>query len=82
MGKSIQVNVHDAKTRLSRLLSRVARGDEVVIAKAGRPVARLVSINQTPAPRILGSAKGQVWISDDFNAPLPEDLLKAFEGEE
>lgn len=63
------VNIHEAKTHLSRLLDRVAAGDEVVIAKAGKPVARLVSLSM-PGKRTLGLDAGQVFIADDFNAPL------------
>ena len=73
-----QYNVHEAKTQLSKLLERVAAGEEVIIAKSGVPVARLV-----PAPpvqeRSLGTEKGRVFVADDFDAPLPEGLLKAFE---
>ncbi len=71
-------NVHEAKTHLSKLLARVAAGEEVIIAKSGVPVARLV-----PAvllqERPLGTEKGRVFVADDFDAPLPEKLLKAFE---
>jgi prevent-host-death family protein len=77
-----QVNVHEAKTRLCKLLVRVQRGDEIVIARAGKPVARLVPFRPREAPRRLGSAKGQIWIADDFDAPLPPELLGAFYGEE
>ncbi len=75
------VNVHEAKTHLSRLLTRVARGEEVVIAKAGKPIARLVPI----APRrerVLGFDAGRIVIAEDFDAPLPEDVLAGFEGED
>lgn len=75
------VNVHEAKTHLSKLLARVARGEEVVIARAGRPVARLVPV--TTARRmdqLLGIDKGRIWIAHDFTAPLPEGVLAAFEG--
>jgi prevent-host-death family protein len=75
------VNIHEAKTHLSKLLARVARGEEVVIARAGRPVARLVPV--TTARRmdqILGIDKGRIWIARDFTAPLPKDVLAAFEG--
>jgi prevent-host-death family protein len=75
------VNIHEAKTHLSKLLARVCGGEEIVIARAGKPVARLVPVEPPRAPRQPGSAKGQIWISDDFNAPLPEDLLRLFEGE-
>lgn len=73
------VNIHEAKTHLSRLLARVSKGEEIVIAKAGRPVARLVPLANAIVRRAPGSAAGLVRISDDFDAPLPEDLLEEFE---
>lgn len=76
---SMQVNIHQAKTQLSRLLQYVMEGHEVVIAKAGRPVARLVPIPTDQPQRIPGSAEGKVVIAPDFDEPLPEDVLKAFE---
>jgi prevent-host-death family protein len=74
------VNVHEAKTHLSRLLERVSMGEEIVIAKAGKPVARLVPEKKRTKPRKPGSAKGEITIHDSFYDPLPEDLLRAFEG--
>jgi prevent-host-death family protein len=73
------VNVHEAKTHLSRLLERVSEGEEVVISKAGRPVARLVPAGEKPERRKSGSASGRVIIGEDFDAPLPEEVLEAFE---
>jgi len=73
------VNIHEAKTHLSRLLERVAAGEEVVIAKAGRPVARLVAYVQTPNRRLLGRDAGLFEVPEDFDAPLPEEVLAAFE---
>ncbi len=73
------VNVHEAKTHLSRLLEQVATGEEIIIAKAGRPVARLVPIDKSVGERALGRDRGVVWIADDFDAPLPEDVLEEFE---
>ncbi|XOB98258.1 type II toxin-antitoxin system Phd/YefM family antitoxin [Deinococcota bacterium DY0809b] len=75
-----QVNVHAAKTHLSRLLEEVLLGEEVVIARGGRPVARLVPLQETPARRTPGTARGKVRMADDFDAPLPEDLAEAFGG--
>jgi prevent-host-death family protein len=72
------VNVHEAKTHLSKLLAEVGRGEEIVIARAGKPVARLVPLEPRRAPRQPGSAKGQIWIADDFDAPLPDEILDAF----
>lgn len=74
---SIQVNVLEAKTQLSRLLDRAEAGEDVIIARAGRPVVRLVPISGAvlDAPRTLGALKGKGWIADDFDAPLSEDFL-------
>lgn len=72
-------NIHEAKTNLSKLLELTADGEEVIIARAGVPVARLVPILASTADRPLGSEQGAVLISDDFDAPLPPDLLEAFE---
>jgi prevent-host-death family protein len=78
----MEVNVHQAKTHLSRLLQRVAAGEEITIAKSGVPVARLVAVEPSKATRPLGFARGQIWVADDFDAPLPDDLLKEFYGGE
>jgi prevent-host-death family protein len=72
------VTIHEAKTHLSRLLRRVSGGEEIIIARGKEPVAKLVPLVPTK-PRLLGQDRGKVVISDDFDAPLPEDLLKAFE---
>jgi prevent-host-death family protein len=74
------VNLYEAKTNLSRLVERAAAGEEIVIAKAGRPLARLVPLAMRTTPRPLGLYAGQVWIGDDFNDPLPDDIQKAFDG--
>ncbi|MDI6894227.1 MAG: type II toxin-antitoxin system Phd/YefM family antitoxin [Bacillota bacterium] len=74
-----QVNVHEAKTHLSRLLTRVQAGEEIIIARAGRPVARLVPFSNRPLKRLPGSARGKLRISPDFDAPLPDVFLEAFE---
>ena len=74
------VNVHAAKTQLSRLLDVAAAGEEVVIAKAGRPVARLVPIEPRKERRKLGTLAGQFRVPDDFDGPLPDELLDAFDG--
>jgi prevent-host-death family protein len=73
-------NVHDAKTHFSRLLDRVAQGEEIIIAKSGRPVAKLVRM--TAEPRKPGRLKGRVRIAPDFDEPLPEEIMKAFRGEQ
>ena len=79
MKKSKQVNIHQAKTELSKLIGDVLVGEEVVIAKAGKPVVKLIPFKKTKKLRKPGSAKGQIWIAPDFNAPLPEEILKSFE---
>jgi prevent-host-death family protein len=76
---TIKVNVHDAKTNLSKLLMKVKDGQEVIIAKSGKPVARLVPYAQQEIKRLPGTAKGLVSLADDFDAPLPEDVLESFE---
>lgn len=75
------VNVHDAKTHFSRLLRRVAAGEEIVIARAGRPVARLVAIGKPATRRRPGTGVGEIVIRDDFDAPLPEKTIADFEDE-
>ncbi len=74
------INIHEAKTQLSKLLQRVIAGEEIVIAKAGKPIARIVPFTQKPTQRLPGTAKGKIWMAPDFNAPLPDDLLDEFEG--
>lgn len=76
----MQVNVHEAKTRLSKLLRRIEEGGEVIIARAGRPVARLVPYTEAPRERPLGLYAGQIRIADDFDE-LPEAIRAAFEGD-
>jgi prevent-host-death family protein len=73
MGLMDQVNVHDAKTQLSRLLARVEAGEEIVLARAGKPVAKLVPIAR-PERRPSGFARGKIWISEDFDDPLPPEF--------
>jgi prevent-host-death family protein len=73
------VNIHDAKTHLSRLVERVEAGEEIVIARAGRPVARLVPLGRRTEPRQPGRWRDQVWIAPDFDAPNA-DIIKDFEG--
>jgi prevent-host-death family protein len=76
----LQVSVYAAKTQLSRLLDRAAEGEEVVITRHGRPVARLVSMKRSEGRRKLGMLKGRIRVAADFDAPLPEEILEAFEG--
>ena len=72
------VNIHQAKTHFSKLLERVRRGEEIVVAKAGKPVARIVPIGAPEAPRVPGSARGKIRISADFDAPLPDQIVRSF----
>jgi prevent-host-death family protein len=72
------VNIHQAKTHLSRLVERAERGEEIIIARSGRPVARLVPLAQAAERRVFGQMRGQITVSDDFDDPLPDDLLAAF----
>jgi prevent-host-death family protein len=72
------VNVHEAKTHLSRLLERVERGEEVVIARAGKPVAKLVPIEPKKTRGFLGKYKGQIWLADDWDEPLPWQIFPGF----
>ena len=72
-------NVHLAKTHLSELLERVADGEEVIISKAGVPVARLVPVVRMDDKRPLGTEKGRLVVPDDFDAPLPAEVLESFE---
>jgi prevent-host-death family protein len=73
------VNVHEAKTHLSRLLERVEAGEEIILARNGKAVAKLVPVKRVP--RRPGGMKGRIHISRDFDAPLPEAIAKAFRGE-
>ena len=75
-----QVNIHEAKTQLSRLVELTQSGQEFIIAKAGKPMARLAPIGRGNPPRRLGPLDGQIQVPDDFNAPLPDVVLAAFEG--
>jgi prevent-host-death family protein len=75
----MEVSVYEAKTHLSKLIARVEQGGEVVITRSGRPVARLVAVRADAGARVLGTDAGRGWIAPDFDAPLPADLLEAFE---
>ncbi|NWG13503.1 MAG: type II toxin-antitoxin system Phd/YefM family antitoxin [Acidobacteria bacterium] len=76
-----KVNIYEAKTRLSQLVQEAASGQDVVIARAGRPIARLTRLMGTRQKRRLGVLDGQFQIPDDFNRPLPDDALRSFEGD-
>ena len=75
---STTVGVHEAKTHLSRLLRKVSGGEEIIIARGGKPIARLVPVGPQ-APRMLGQDRGRFEVPDDFDAPLPDDIIEAFE---
>ena len=75
------VNIHAAKTHFSRLVDAAAAGEEIVIARAGKPVARLVPLAEVKKPdRVLGTLAGKLNSPDDLDAPLPDDMLALFEG--
>ncbi|RYE72733.1 MAG: type II toxin-antitoxin system Phd/YefM family antitoxin [Oxalobacteraceae bacterium] len=74
------VNIHEAKTQFSKLIEAVAQGEEILIAKAGKPAAMLVPLQGQKPVRKPGAMKGQIRIGADFDAPLPDDLQAMFEG--
>ena len=74
----MKVNIHEAKTNLSRLLVRVELGEEIILARAGKPVARLAPMERKSGERRLGSAAGEFQTPDDFNAPLPAEIEETF----
>jgi prevent-host-death family protein len=74
------VNIYEAKTRLSQLVEEAASGQDVVIARAGRPVARLTRLATRTRKRRLGVLDGRFRVPDDFNRSLPEEVLRAIEG--
>lgn len=75
-----KVNISEAKTRLSQLVEAAAAGDDIVIAKAGRPVARLTRLERKASKRRLGLLDGRFRIPEDFNRPLSEEVVRSFEG--
>ncbi|RME24883.1 MAG: type II toxin-antitoxin system prevent-host-death family antitoxin [Deltaproteobacteria bacterium] len=75
-----EYNIYEAKTQLSRLVERASRGEEIIISKAGKPLARLVPLGIGKKRRKPGQWKGRVYIADDFDDPLPPDMMAAFEG--
>jgi prevent-host-death family protein len=76
----MEVNIHQAKTHLSKLLRRTMEGEEIIIARAGVPIARLVSVEREKGPRPLDLDRGVYDVPDDFDAPLPPEVIAAFEG--
>lgn len=73
------VNIHEAKTHFSKLVDTVMQGEEIIIARAGKPAARLVPLREAPRGIRFGLLQGEVEIADDFDAPLPKDILAGFE---
>ena len=73
------VTIHEAKTNLSKLIARAEAGEEIIIAKAGKPLARLCPLLQEPRKRVLGRLRGKLIVPDDFDAPLPDEVLELFE---
>jgi prevent-host-death family protein len=73
------VNIHAAKTHLSRLVDAAAAGEEIIIAKSGKPLARLCPLAQEPRKRVLGRLRGKLIVPDDFDAPLPDEVIELFE---
>lgn len=76
------VNIHDAKTHFSKFINQALKGDEIIIARDGKPLIRLVPYTEETEVRKGGQLKGLMQISDDFDAPLPDDILKQFYGDE
>jgi len=76
-----KVNIYEAKTRLSQLVEEAASGEDVVIARAGRPVARLTRLKESGRKRRLGLLDGRFKIPDDFNRPLPAEVVQIFESD-
>ena len=74
------VNIHAAKTQLSRLVDAAAAGEEIIIAKAGKPLARLGPLVEPRTKRRLGILAGKLRVPEDFDAPLPDEVIEAFEG--
>jgi len=75
----LTINIHEAKTHLSRFIEKAAAGEEIIIAKAGKPIAKLVPLHSLSSPRSLGIFKGQLNVPEDFDAALPEDVVMQFQ---
>ena len=74
------VDIHAAQTQLARLLAAAIAGEDVIITRAGKPIARLIPIAEAQPPRRLGTLDGKLTVPDNFDDPLPADILDAFEG--
>ena len=81
MASSKEYNIYEAKTRLSELVERAARGEEIIIARNGTPRARLVPVATAEAPRRPGGWSVGLWVADDFDEPLPPEILRSFTGQ-
>ncbi|MDO8894547.1 type II toxin-antitoxin system Phd/YefM family antitoxin [Nitrosomonas sp.] len=77
----LTINIHEAKTHFSRFIEKAAAGEEIIIAKAGKPIAKLVPLHSLSSPRSLGIFKGQLNVPEDFDAALPEDVAMQFQSE-
>lgn len=79
---SESINIYEAKAKLSELLKRAEQGEEIIISRAGVPIAKLVPITQVRERKLkFGEWKGKMWIADDFDGPLPPEIQAAFDGE-
>jgi prevent-host-death family protein len=77
---STTVNIYEAKAKLSKLVDLASQGEDIIIARNGKPAARLTMLKPEKLPVRFGLLKGEIWIADDFDAPLPDDILAGFEG--
>lgn len=75
----LTINIHEAKTHLSRFIEKAAAGEEIIIAKAGKPIAKLVPLHDAPSSRNLGIFKGKLNVPEDFDTALPEEALLQFQ---
>ncbi|MBW1951366.1 MAG: type II toxin-antitoxin system Phd/YefM family antitoxin [Deltaproteobacteria bacterium] len=76
---TLQINIYEAKTRFSKLINKAIAGEEIIIAKSGKPVAKLVPFQKPLMDRMPGSAKGKIVMADNFDEPLPDEILEAFQ---
>jgi prevent-host-death family protein len=76
----MEVSIHEAKTHLSRLLAKVLTGEEVIIAKHGKPIAKITALSETKKARVPGRNKNNGRVKENFNDPLPEEIIKGFLG--
>ncbi len=76
---TLQINIYEAKTRFSKLINKAIAGEEIIIAKSGKPVAKLVPFQKPLTDRMPGSAKGKIVMADNFDEPLPDEILEAFQ---